>query len=73
MSTVPLMCSGSVLIEREVFRNQPVSIYEQLELGHHWGRLHKHATGPVPQESGLEEVHRKSAFYRLEEKSLTYG
>lgn len=60
MSTAPPQCSGSVLIEREVIRNQPISIYEQLELGRHWGRLHKHATGPVPQELGLEEVHRKS-------------
>jgi len=40
-----------------VLRNQPIDIHQQLELGRHFGRLHKHATTPVPKEEGLEEVH----------------
>ncbi|KAH9052903.1 alpha-ketoglutarate-dependent sulfonate dioxygenase [Lactarius deliciosus] len=39
------------------FRNQDLNIHEQLDLGRHWGPLHKHATTPVPKEPGLEEVH----------------
>ncbi|EIW80249.1 alpha-ketoglutarate-dependent sulfonate dioxygenase [Coniophora puteana RWD-64-598 SS2] len=39
------------------FRDQEISIHEQLELARHWGPLHKHATTPVPKEPGLEEVH----------------
>ncbi|KAH9831620.1 alpha-ketoglutarate-dependent sulfonate dioxygenase, partial [Rhodofomes roseus] len=39
------------------FRDQEINIQEQLELGRHWGPLHKHATTPVPREPGLEEVH----------------
>lgn len=40
-----------------VLRDQPINIQEQLELGRYFGRLHKHATTPVPREDGLEEVH----------------
>ncbi|KAN0141095.1 alpha-ketoglutarate-dependent sulfonate dioxygenase [Lactarius tabidus] len=39
-----------------VFRNQEINIYEQLDLGRHWGPLHKHGRTPIPQEPGLEEV-----------------
>ncbi|CCM01507.1 uncharacterized protein FIBRA_03563 [Fibroporia radiculosa] len=39
------------------FRDQEISIHEQLELARHFGPLHKHATTPVPREPGLEEVH----------------
>ncbi|KAI0749662.1 TauD-domain-containing protein [Daedaleopsis nitida] len=39
------------------FRDQEISIQEQLELARHFGPLHKHATTPVPREPGLEEVH----------------
>ncbi|PCH42062.1 TauD-domain-containing protein [Wolfiporia cocos MD-104 SS10] len=39
------------------FRDQEISIREQLELARHFGPLHKHATTPVPREPGLEEVH----------------
>ncbi|KAJ3474714.1 hypothetical protein NLI96_g12300 [Meripilus lineatus] len=38
-------------------RDQEINIREQLELGRHWGPLHKHATTPIPREPGLEEVH----------------
>ncbi|KZP00334.1 alpha-ketoglutarate-dependent sulfonate dioxygenase [Calocera viscosa TUFC12733] len=40
-----------------VFRNQAITIEEQLELGRYFGPLHKHATTPVPRQPGLEEVH----------------
>lgn len=40
-----------------VFRDQEITIPQQLELGRHFGPLHKHATTPVPREAGLEEVH----------------
>ncbi|KAI5805015.1 hypothetical protein EDC01DRAFT_354505 [Geopyxis carbonaria] len=41
-----------------VFRDQEdFSIEDQLELGRHFGTLHKHATTSVPQKEGLEEVH----------------
>lgn len=40
-----------------VFRDQKISIEEQLELARHYGPLHKHATTPVPRQPGLEEVH----------------
>ncbi|EPT01675.1 hypothetical protein FOMPIDRAFT_1059637 [Fomitopsis schrenkii] len=48
-----------LIAERGVvfFRDQEISIREQLELGRYWGPLHKHATTPVPREPGLEEVH----------------
>lgn len=40
------------------FRAQhDLSIDEQLAIGRHWGRLHKHATTGVPRREGLEEVH----------------
>ncbi|RPD60196.1 TauD-domain-containing protein [Lentinus tigrinus ALCF2SS1-7] len=39
------------------FRDQEISIQEQLELARHFGPLHKHATTPIPREPGLEEVH----------------
>ncbi|KAK7682626.1 hypothetical protein QCA50_014426 [Cerrena zonata] len=39
------------------FRDQEISIHEQLELARHFGPLHKHATTPIPREPGLEEVH----------------
>lgn len=39
------------------FRNQDISIHEQLDLARHFGPLHKHATTPIPKEPGLEEVH----------------
>lgn len=45
----------------KVFRNQDINIHEQLDLGRHWGPLHKHATTAIPQESGLEEVHGSSS------------
>ncbi|EJU05112.1 hypothetical protein DACRYDRAFT_104996 [Dacryopinax primogenitus] len=32
-------------------------VEEQLDLGRHFGTLHKHATIPLPREPGLEEVH----------------
>ena len=44
----------------QVFRNQDINIHEQLELGRHWGPLHKPARNPVPQEPGLEEVRGQS-------------
>lgn len=40
------------------FRNQTkLDINAQLELGRHFGELHKHATTSVPRRPGLEEVH----------------
>ncbi|KAF8690323.1 hypothetical protein AX14_003011 [Amanita brunnescens Koide BX004] len=39
------------------FRDQDLSIYEQLDIARHFGPLHKHATTPIPKEPGLEEVH----------------
>ncbi|KAI0707254.1 TauD-domain-containing protein [Earliella scabrosa] len=39
------------------FRDQEITIEEQLELARHFGTLHKHATTPVPRQPGLEEVH----------------
>ena len=50
-----------MLITWPVFRDQEISIREQLELGRYWGPLHKHATTPVPREPGLEEVHGKQS------------
>ncbi|KAF8896076.1 alpha-ketoglutarate-dependent sulfonate dioxygenase [Infundibulicybe gibba] len=38
------------------FRDQELDIYQQLDLGRHFGPLHKHATTPIPR-NGLEEVH----------------
>ncbi|GLB40278.1 putative taurine catabolism dioxygenase TauD, TfdA family protein [Lyophyllum shimeji] len=38
------------------FRDQEISIHEQLDLARHFGPLHKHATTPIPR-NGLEEVH----------------
>ncbi|KAL0562471.1 hypothetical protein V5O48_019616, partial [Marasmius crinis-equi] len=38
------------------FRDQAITIQEQLDLAKHFGPLHKHATTPIPK-SGLEEVH----------------
>ncbi|KAF7773363.1 hypothetical protein Agabi119p4_5530 [Agaricus bisporus var. burnettii] len=38
------------------FRDQEIDIHQQLELGRHFGPLHKHATTPMPK-CGLEEVH----------------
>ncbi|KAL1949619.1 hypothetical protein VTO73DRAFT_8500 [Trametes versicolor] len=48
-----------LIAERGVvfFRDQEISIQEQLQLARHFGPLHKHATTPVPREAGLEEVH----------------
>ena len=43
-----------------VFRDQELSIHEQLDIARHWGPLHKHATTPIPKEPGLEEVHGQS-------------
>lgn len=47
-----------------VFRDQEISIQEQLQLARHFGPLHKHATTPVPREPGLEEVHGASIMSR---------
>ncbi|KAF8802477.1 TauD-domain-containing protein [Phlegmacium glaucopus] len=57
------------------FRDQEIDIYQQLELGRHFGPLHRHATTPITR-NGLEEVHvvyndasrrpDPSAFTRLE-------
>lgn len=38
------------------FRDQEIDIHGQLDLARHFGRLHKHATTPIPR-NGLEEVH----------------
>ncbi|KAK7436983.1 hypothetical protein VKT23_018798 [Stygiomarasmius scandens] len=38
------------------FRDQELTIHEQLDLARHFGPLHKHATTPIPK-NGLEEVH----------------
>ncbi|KAF7773685.1 hypothetical protein Agabi119p4_5852 [Agaricus bisporus var. burnettii] len=38
------------------FRDQEIDIHQQLELGRHFGPLHKHARTPIPK-CGLEEVH----------------
>lgn len=40
-----------------VFRDQHIDVQQQLDLGRHFGRLHKHATTGIPKEPGLEEVH----------------
>lgn len=49
---------GLLVAERGVvfFRDQEISIHEQLDLARHFGPLHKHATTPIPK-IGLEEVH----------------
>lgn len=47
----------SYIPPRLVFHDQPISIEEQLELGRHFGPLHKHATTGMPTQPGLEEVH----------------
>ncbi|KLO16107.1 alpha-ketoglutarate-dependent sulfonate dioxygenase [Schizopora paradoxa] len=39
------------------FRDQRLDAHQQLDLGRHFGRLHKHATTGIPKEPGLEEVH----------------
>ncbi|KAG1884829.1 uncharacterized protein F5891DRAFT_1202392 [Suillus fuscotomentosus] len=39
------------------FRDQELSIHEQLDVGRYFGPLHKHASTPIPREPGLEEVH----------------
>ncbi|THH08948.1 hypothetical protein EW145_g2366 [Phellinidium pouzarii] len=39
------------------FRNQPIDVHQQLDLARYFGKLHKHATTPMPREPGLEEVH----------------
>lgn len=44
----------------QVFRNQDINIHEQLDLGCHWGPLHKHTMTSILQEPGLEEVHGSS-------------
>ncbi|KAG2739912.1 hypothetical protein P692DRAFT_20642209, partial [Suillus brevipes Sb2] len=44
-------------IPRIVFRDQELSVHEQLDIARHFGPLHKHATTLVPREPGLEEVH----------------
>ena len=41
---------------RSVFRDQEIDIHGQLDLARYWGKLHKHATTPIPR-NGLEEVH----------------
>ncbi|KAL1674026.1 hypothetical protein EV122DRAFT_269892 [Schizophyllum commune] len=38
------------------FRDQEIDIHGQLDLARYWGKLHKHATTPIPR-NGLEEVH----------------
>ncbi|TFK40178.1 alpha-ketoglutarate-dependent sulfonate dioxygenase [Crucibulum laeve] len=38
------------------FRDQELTIHEQLDIARHFGPLHKHATTPIPR-NGLEEVH----------------
>ncbi|KIK55139.1 hypothetical protein GYMLUDRAFT_248940 [Collybiopsis luxurians FD-317 M1] len=38
------------------FRDQEITIEEQLNLARYFGPLHKHATTPIPK-NGLEEVH----------------
>lgn len=43
-----------------VFRDQELSIHEQLDIARHFGPLHKHATTPIPKEPSLEEVHGQS-------------
>jgi len=58
------------------FRDQRLDVHQQLDLGRHFGRLHKHATTGIPREPGLEEVHvvyndpsmrpDSSAFSKLE-------
>lgn len=42
---------------RPVFRDQDITIEEQLKLTEHFGPLHYHATTPVPKQPGLEAVH----------------
>ncbi|KAF8658233.1 hypothetical protein AX14_007736 [Amanita brunnescens Koide BX004] len=39
------------------FRDQELSIHDQLDLARHFGPRHKHASTPIPKEPGLEEVH----------------
>jgi hypothetical protein len=51
----------------QVFKNQDINIHEQLDLGRHWGPLHKHATTPVPKEPGLDEVHGLPFRFRKNE------
>lgn len=55
-----LRISSAALTLRPVFRDQELSIHEQLDLARHFGPLHKHATTPIPKEPGLEEVHGRS-------------
>lgn len=52
-------CQVRELTLLQVFRDQEINIYEQLELGRYFGPLHKHATTPIPR-IGLEEVHGTS-------------
>lgn len=48
-----------LIAERGVvfFRDQELTIQEQLDLAAHWGPLHRHATTPIPKQPGLDTVH----------------
>ncbi len=39
-----------------VFRNQEISVQEQLDLGRYYGPLHKHAAAAMPKDPALEEL-----------------
>ena len=51
-----------------VFRDQELSIHEQLDIGRYFGPLHKDATTPVPKELGLEEVPKEDREHSIHQR-----
>lgn len=57
-----------------IFRDQhDFEVEDQIELGRHFGTLHKHATTGIPRRPGLEEVHVIYADENSLEKRALYS
>jgi len=55
-------------------RNQKnFDIQDQLNLGRHWGKLHKHATTSIPKQQGLEQVHVVFGDQNSPQKQASYS